>query len=121
MPTDSLMSLLLAGLSIIFWTVLLTRHWLCVRQNSCHHARPHRVGLWAMYMVGLAASMGTFASAWGGYVSGGGVPPIVIDRQVLIFIAGIGRGALLFGAIVLLVMHPERRRKTDLPDNLTED
>ena len=94
------LSLGLSVLSIFIWAMLMGRH-----LAGIHHGAERRSSMTAMYVVGLLASIGTFSSALGS-AQVNNLFDFVIDRQIIIFVAAVGRGALLAGSVALLMLWP---------------
>jgi hypothetical protein len=87
--------------AVVLWTLLLIRVALAVVRG-----KERRMHLLSMPIVGVIASMGTFASALA-YASGHGFD-IGLDAQLLTLLASMGRGGLGMGALLALgYYHPK--------------
>lgn len=96
LSAEALMALLLSGIAVFLWSVLVGR---------CFVRRQWRLVNLVMYIVGLLASVGSFASAWGFAMSLDGLSSFPdLDPIVVTMVASIGRGALLMGGLILLIL-----------------
>jgi hypothetical protein len=95
------LALSISALAATIWLVLLVRMvW------AMKHGRERRPYILAMPMVGLLASIGTFASAVG-FAIQTGVIDLHISQEALSLVASMGRGALLMGGVIALgYYHP---------------
>jgi hypothetical protein len=105
---EAILAFLLSAASMFVWSVLFGMH---LRHRIHHEER--RLGNGGMYLVGLIASVGFFASAWAFGIREGVAP--VVSLEFLAFTASVGRGALFMGGVALLVInthqHPVSQRK----------
>lgn len=104
-PWAPYIALISGFFAVAAWTLLLARSVWAYRM-----AAERRWAWLVMPLVGLLASLGTLAAAFGFAASRGIIGPLWLDPTTLSFISSIGRGALAAGGLIALLMYRPRHK-----------